>query len=128
MVTQTSIQAYKELIEEEQINPMQRVVLYTISQNQPLTDLEISDMCGYDINVVTARRNELYEKNLICSSGLKYNRTGKQAISWKLGTHTPEPTCLSETQLDKLMKKLINANMYQLLQIREWITKRLERL
>lgn len=135
MVTDTSRQAYREVVEDEiQLNEWQYVVYETVKKHKELTDIEISDITKIPINIVTARRNELVEKGLLSSSGTKINRTGKTANSWiisTLNTQIPfesNPICLSETQLNKIMKKLISANRYQLNNIREWINQRLSKV
>ena len=85
MIQPTSRQALRELIGDNKIIGFQKEILSFLASNPNSTDLDMSTSLFMEINVVTARRNELVEMGLVKKYGLKINATGKTAISWCLG-------------------------------------------
>ena len=82
-IRDTSRIMYKELIDSGVLGVLQERVLGNFKMNENSTDKEISRFSSLDINIVTARRNELMKMGVI---GTKEKRackvTGKLAHIW----------------------------------------------
>ena len=78
---ETSLAAYLQI--QPKLGPLQQTVYTFIKHNPDLPDKEISEQTGIAINVVTPRRGELEAKGLIKCSGLKRQRNGYKAKTWR---------------------------------------------
>jgi predicted ArsR family transcriptional regulator len=77
----TSLIAFKDIVET--IGPRQAMVYSTIKKYGEVTDREIGEKLGWEINQVTGRRNELFRLGLIKKTGTRYYQ-GRPAIRWGL--------------------------------------------
>jgi len=68
MITETSKEAYKNIINEENTQSLREIILQIINNNNGITDKEGSESLGIPINVYVARRNELSNDDLIIRS------------------------------------------------------------
>ena len=81
-VQQTSLLAYKEA--KQKLNQKQSIVLYTLQQIYPATNLDIAHHLGWAINSVTPRVHELRAKKLVVDVKKDIDpRTGRKSIFWK---------------------------------------------
>ncbi len=78
-VADTSIAAFNKI--SETLGRRQRQVLRCIRSNEPITNLEISNILNIPINSITGRSSELREKGLIEQYGTK-RINGFNAKSW----------------------------------------------
>lgn len=78
-VAQTSLEAYRPMLSaREQVRS-------EIALRGPLTDREISENIGMDINCVTARRNELIGSGDVEQTGIKVcSVTGRNCFAWSI--------------------------------------------
>lgn len=79
----TSLNAYRREIAPS-IGERQQFVLNAIRMHDTMTDKEIKDYLGWEINCVTGRRNELVKLKLIRKAGERICKsTGRRAICWE---------------------------------------------
>ena len=117
-VRDTSIESYHNIEASGYLSESEALVFEWFERVPQSTDKEISVMSELDINVVTARRNDLVKKGKIRECGKRLCKiTGKHVIMWELGFQLPEkvsPECLSSRQMKNLQKLVLLANEYQL--------------
>ena len=93
-VRDTSIKAYKEIVEEGLVSRMEAIVLSTITRSPGLTDREASRRYwgdDRDIREWGSRRNRLYKRGFITSAGKrKCTITGCSAYTWVAKDDLPE--------------------------------------
>lgn len=132
MIQETSRESYQELMQSDRLNELQRQVFTAFFVNPLSTDKEISIESGIDINIVTARRNELVTEGLIeeCEKRI-CSFSGKTALTWKVCDKASLIkgkilNCLSNHQMDNLWKTLFKLRSkgtdYQKSQIKEWVS------
>ncbi len=81
-VQQTSLLAYKEA--KQKLNQKQNIVLYTLQQIHPATNLDIAHHLGWAINSVTPRVHELRAKKLVVEAKKAIDpRTGRKSMFWR---------------------------------------------
>lgn len=81
-VQQTSLLAYKEA--KQKLNQKQSIVLYTLQQIYPATNLDIATHLGWAINSVTPRVHELRAKKLVVEAKKAIDpRTGRKSMFWR---------------------------------------------
>jgi hypothetical protein len=84
MIRQTSILAYKEIINDGLLGLMEQRVYNIICKYPGLCDREYSELTGLRINQITGRRNDLLRKGLVVDDGLKkFEKTNKTVMTWK---------------------------------------------
>ena len=128
MIQLTSIQSYQELISSGALNQLQELVFKAFLNNPLCTDREISEWNNIDINIVTARRNELVEEGIITDKGKREcSISGKLANIWQVRTveeikkgPVEKRECLSDSEMKKIYKKVQLANDFQKKQIKKW--------
>ena len=77
-VTETSREAYRSLIHEHKLQPMQEKILELLSDNIPRTRKEIRDATGMELSSVCGRVNSLLAAGLVKIVGEKRDsKTGK---------------------------------------------------
>ena len=108
-------ESYLDLVESKQLGQMQEAVFRTIFSYPNSTDQEISELSNIPLNVVNARRNELFNEGLICSRGSKTNlETGKANTTWKVNIDSKVPKeikgFLTNAEMNKLEKMIIQLN------------------
>ncbi len=87
MIKQTSIEAYKQMLESGEITRQQHLILTKLSRknsSKGYTRQEISRKTGLSINVVCPRVRELLDANLLRIQGHKacpYTRRNVEAIN-----------------------------------------------
>lgn len=82
MIQETSLFAYEALT--PQLSDMQRIVYEALKQ-EPMTDRELKNKLGWEINSITGRRNELFEMGKIEKARKRPCRiTGRTVIEWKI--------------------------------------------
>lgn len=137
MVRDTSKEAYKKLIDEGRLGPMQKYIYNYIFENDRLTAREISDYTGFKINVVTGRIHELAnELKIIRHDGKRECSIGKcPAYQWTAhldseslkGKQTRE--FLTNAQIRSIEKKVLhNATQLQCERIIKTCKKKLDSL
>ena len=95
-VTQNSLKAYFEIINEGLLSKREKQVYEIISSHPAGTDKEYSQLLCLPIDCVTPRRKSLEEKGLIHSPySRNCNVTGRTAKVWKLGQN-PQKTGVLE--------------------------------
>lgn len=83
-VRDTSLMAFMEVREDrEHLGQMQMKVFEVIKANPYVSDLEISEILGIQINSITPRRNELLEMGFIMDCGTKKNKNNRLVHYWK---------------------------------------------
>ena len=88
---QTSLQAYTNITNSGVAGQQELLVLQTIKQYGPITDLETAHHSALPINCVTGRRNALTKKGLVIEAGTKKNHTGHTATQWTTPTPNQNP-------------------------------------
>ena len=79
---QTSLEAYRSV--SGGLNSRQAVVIRIFSScREPLTNLEVAMILGWDINCVTPRVLELRGMRLLEEAGSKIQPSGREAIAWR---------------------------------------------
>jgi len=129
MIQPTSSLSYSGIVNTRALGDMQGKVLEVISASNGLTDTEIAHELGYDdINKTRPRRYELYEQGLIQEGDIRRcSSTGKTAIAWVKGFgKKKKKLCLGNTELNNVIKKLHNANVFQLEKLQVIINGQLE--
>lgn len=84
-ITQTSLEAWEYLQREGvEVVLTQKQRIYQILANQgPCTDRELKTVLGWEINIITARRNALYKEGKVIAVGTKPNTTTRRkAMLW----------------------------------------------
>jgi len=85
MIRQTSLQAYKEIIDNQELGRRQKQVYEVFAKYGELTNLEVSKVLWIPINSITPRTNELYKKGLIEESKRDICPiSGRKAIFWRI--------------------------------------------
>ena len=133
MIQETSMENYLDIIGSGRINEMQEVIFKAFLIHPLSTDREISEISGEEINVVTARRNELVAEGLIEEVGKRACKvTGRTAIYWRICNKAPHSeenvvTCLTDRQLENVGKSLKllkdHGNDFQKNQIKKWVNE-----
>jgi len=83
MVRETSIKTYKEIIEEGLLSEQQEIVFRFFKEHPLSTDLECSQYTNLKINVVTGRRNELFNDGcLVEGVKVRSSITGRLSLTW----------------------------------------------
>lgn len=87
-VTDTSIEAYHQLIKAQQITPRAREILKCLVEHGPMADFEIAAKTGKHPSQVSARRGDLVnEENtgaIVFTGSYKRNPlTNKQVRIWR---------------------------------------------
>jgi len=88
-VTETSREAYRSLIHEHKLQPMQEKILELLSDNIPRTRKEIRDATGMELSSVCGRVNALLDLHLLFIVGEKKDpRTNKyqELIGFRQGS------------------------------------------
>jgi predicted ArsR family transcriptional regulator len=80
--TDTSTAAYDSI--RELLNEKQRVVRSALKRCGPMTDKQIADFLGWEINRVTPRRGELGKMGALIDLGTVPGHTGRPVHLWKL--------------------------------------------
>lgn len=119
MIRTTSKEAYRALIETGELSDQQQKVLQAVVDNPRLSDRDIVELTGLDINAVCGRRNELMQLGYIKEAGKRINKnTNRNAILWEFAITNPkqaEPKkCLTYAELGRLTALLRKANKHQL--------------
>lgn len=86
----TSRTAYREVIPT--LNERQAVVLSLLEGSRPLTNTEIADQLGWEINRVTPRIHELRALGQVKDFGKRRcSKTGRKAYQWGIGNEREIP-------------------------------------
>ena len=121
MVQETSINSYRELISSGKLGQLQELIYGYFLANPDSTDREIADLSGYDINVITARRNELIELGYLKETGRRLCKVTKHlAITWGPGKQEKRPG-LKHTQFIRMLNQIAKANEFQKDKIMQFI-------
>ena len=120
-------ESYMDLVESKQLGQMQEAVFRTIFSYPNSTDQEISEFANIPLNVVNARRNELFNEGLISASGSKTNpESGKSNTTWRVNIDSKVPKeikglQLSSSEMSKIEKLIYKANDFQKNKIKEML-------
>jgi len=116
----TSIKTYHELQEEGVIGKDQKEVYKALKELVKATDNEITkELCYLDPNKVRPRRKELVDIGVVKEIEKRNCKvTGRLAIVWGCSENFPEiplnkETCLTERELNNILKKIERANSFQ---------------
>lgn len=128
MVRDTSIMAYHDLVQSGAINDMQREVMIAFLADSHSTDKEISEKHDIEINIVTARRNELVTQGIMSDEGQREcTVTGRLAHIWRVRSmeeiRKGKPKSLGmlkDSEMQKIHKKILQANDFQKKKIIQW--------
>jgi DNA-binding MarR family transcriptional regulator len=83
MIQRTSLEAYHVI--EPELNERQHLILDTIKQNPGISNHELSQFLGLEINSITPRVKELRDKGLVVCCGTKKDTcTGMNVMTWKI--------------------------------------------
>lgn len=83
MIQSTSLEAYHIL--EPILGERQHLVFDTIKQNPGISNHELSQFLGLEINSITPRVKELRDKGLVvCCGTKKDSSTGMNVMTWKI--------------------------------------------
>ena len=83
MIRQTSMQAYIEIRHDGTLAEQQQMVHSCIVQFQPITNLEICEQTGININAVTGRCRELVKMKRVEQLDKTISPiTGRKSIRW----------------------------------------------
>jgi hypothetical protein len=132
MVEETSVNVYREIIDEGLVVSAQQRVLDTLKKYGASTDSEIASFLGYgDPNKVRPRRKELVDEGLVVRVGTsKCEVSGRVVYVWDLASGvskvSDKPVCLSDVQFRGVIKKLGLANGFQKRKVRDWLDSQLE--
>lgn len=118
MATETSKQAYKEELASGRIETTKETVYKWFKRNPLRTDKEISLLSELDINIITARRNELVEEGRIVKAGERRNfSTGKLSIIWQASDEymgiEPREFIVSYNQMTHVLRLIPKMNSFQ---------------
>lgn len=81
MIQATSQQAFA--IIQPKVSDRQQEVLAALYKHGPMTNMELKELLGREINTVTPRTNELVKYGLVQEHEKRHCRvTGKNAIAW----------------------------------------------
>lgn len=81
MIQATSQQAFAMI--QHKLGERQQEVLAALYKSGPMTNMEIKELLGWEINTVTPRTNELVKFGLVHEKERRPCRvTGKNAIAW----------------------------------------------
>jgi len=107
MVRDTSLEAYKDLLDNDLINLSQGKVLSALISFKGFpTDKELSEFSGIPINVVTPRRGELEGLGLVENIGKKVcSVTGRKAHHWKVSESYDFESVKSKKISSKVVRK-----------------------
>lgn len=130
MVQETSKVVYKDIRDSGKLGELQALVYQQFLRTPGSTDREISDRSCLDINIVTARRNELVKLGYIKEMCVRScTITGRKAIAWTLGKEDKKkPEALTSHELKRLGKLIDKANTYQLSKICSMLASRAKTL
>lgn len=81
-IQQTSLFAFNKL--QRVLGARQKAVYHAL-QLASMTDKQIANYLGWEINVVTPRRGELVKMGMVRKAGI-VNQNGRSAISWEVGS------------------------------------------
>lgn len=87
MLQDTTLDAYNSI--REHLNEKQRKVRYVLQKFGPMTDKQIADALGWEINRVTPRRGELDKLGELVDLGTVPGHTGRPVHLWKLKEEPP---------------------------------------
>lgn len=108
MIRDTSIAAYKKIIDEGIVGDKQLEVFELLAKENNLTDSEIMQMLGYkDPNKVRPRRKELVDLQLIEENGKRAcNVTKINVYQWRMRKKIPSIRELKNIQAELKKKKM----------------------
>ena len=121
MIQETSKVSYLELVNSDKLGEMQKKVLDGIVALKEATDREVADFLNLEINIVTARRNELFQDKIVEDVTKRPCKiTGRLALVWRLkennsnfDSKAEKRGCLSHVLFIRLMKDLERCNEFQ---------------
>lgn len=79
---QTSLFAFIDV--QKTLGAKQQAVYEVIKKYGPITNRQIKDKLGWEINSVTPRVKEIRDLNLVVEEGIVKDSTGRPAIAWKV--------------------------------------------
>ena len=131
MVQDTSILAYRELINSGLLNEQEQEVFRAFLTHGPSSDKEIEKNAGIDLNIINGRRNDLITKGYMKDCGTRpCKETGNTVHFWyvckpdDIKNFVPEesddPVLMSAKEMNKIYKIVRCANDFQKKQIIEW--------
>lgn len=132
LVRETSVSVYEDIKSEGVVLNNQQKVLDALKRFGACTDSEMAQFLGYDDpNKVRPRRKELVDEGLVVRVGTSVCEvSGRRVFVWDLASGvskvSDKPVCLSDVQLQGVMKKLLLANGFQKRKVRDWLDSSLE--
>ena len=122
-MSETRDNAYKDIIESGYLSRTQQFVYNVIWNNEYITRQKISEITGYNINVVCGRVKELLEMGYIIADGQKNNQ---ELLRLKRsGEETQKLRCLTPKKFSNAKSNIIrymnNANQFQRKQLKKLV-------
>ena len=119
-MTETQEQGYKYWTDSGKAESLKSMVLMILSNSFDMTDRELSNETGYDINAINRARYDLIRDGYVCESQKRRcSITNSYVQAWKLGKQEQKKE-LSNTIMNKIKQYSETANDYQRAKIREW--------
>jgi len=84
-VTDTSLESY--VLMQPHLAPLEKLMLKVYRRNYPLalSNYDLQEELGWEINSITARRNALAKKGLIEQVGLRWRKKTRRNVQvWRL--------------------------------------------
>ena len=107
-------ESYMDLVNNKQLGETQEAVFRTIFSYPDSTDQEISLRSNIPLNVVNARRNELFNEGLVKSSGSKIGSSGKPNTTWRVNLDSKVPKEMEGSYLTSREMATLERLLYKL--------------
>ena len=120
-MTETQDQAFKEWNKSGHGESLKNSLIQILSSRIDMTDRELSDMTGEDINAINRARYDLVNEGYVCESQKRRcSITNSYVIAWRLGKSEKKDEYITERELQHIQKLSLKANEHQKKLIRLW--------
>lgn len=113
-MTETQDQSFKYWEKSGRSESLKSQLLMILSSRFDMTDRELSDTTGEDINAINRARYDLVNEGYVCESQKRRcSITHHYVQSWRLGNERKEKTELTQRELNHFKKMYENMNDHQ---------------